>query len=183
MNLRWNGSFRRFEAEFSGDFQGDLAAVKSAGFKTDGAPEWVWYTYKAGPLSKLREHRPASGLTISSEAREQFTSLWAVEEKNAKLKAELAAHNKELKKKLKVADLDAKAALGPKMKMCEEGFLCISKEDLPVLTVVYTPFTAPVWDGPRCSICKSQLLPFELHNPDVCMWCQKIVLDNQTEVC
>ncbi len=183
MNLRWNGSLRRFEAEFSTDFHGDLAAVKASGFKTDGAPEWIWYTYKAGPLGKLRENRPPSGLTISPEAREQFTSLWNLEEKNAKLKAELAAHNKELKKKLKIADQDAKASAGPKMKMCAEGYMCISKEDLPPMPARVGAYVAPVWDGPRCSICQSQLPPFELHSPNICMFCEKTVLDDFTEVC
>jgi hypothetical protein len=183
MNLRWNGAFRRFEAEFSTDFQGDLAAVKAVGFKTDGPPEWIWYSYKAESLKKLRENRPASGLTITPEAREQFTSLVTVEEKNAKLKAELAAHNKELKKKLKITDQDAKTASGPKMKMCAEGYMCISAEDLPPVETTYTKYVAPIWDGPRCSICQSALLPFELHNPNICMWCEKTVLDNQTEVC
>lgn len=183
MNLRWNGSLRRFEAEFSTDFQGDLASVKVSGFKTDGPPEWIWYSYKAEPLTKLRENRPASGLTITPEAREQFTSLATVEANNAKIKTELAAHNKELKKKLKVADQDAKASAGPKMKMCAEGYLCISREDLPPMPPREGAYVAPVWDGPRCSICQSALLPFERHNPNICMWCEKTVLDNETEVC
>lgn len=182
MNLRWNGSYRRFEAEFSADFNGDLAAIKAAGFKTDGPPEWVWYSYKAEPLTKLRENRPASGLTITPEARGQFTPMVAMEANNAKLKAELAAHNKTLKKKLKTADQDTKASAGPKMKMCEEGYLCISVEDLPPKPP-YQNTKAPPWTGPRCTICDFPLLPFELHDPNVCMWCEKIVLDNATEVC
>jgi hypothetical protein len=182
MNLNWNGTFRRFEAEFSTDFQGDLAAVKAAGFKTDGAPEWVWYTYRAGPLGKLRENRPPSGLTITPEAREQFVSLWTVEQKNAELKAQLAEHNKALKKKLKIEDQDAKASAGPKMKMCAEGYMCLSAEDLPPKPP-YQNAKAPAWTGLVCSICEAPLLPLELHNPNVCMWCEKIVLDNVTQVC
>lgn len=183
MNLRWNGTFNRFEAEFSTDFQGDLAAVKSTGFKTDGAPQWIWYTYKAGPLTKLRENRPASGLTISPEARAQYTSLWATEQQNEAIKKQSLALQKELKKKVKIADQDAKAASGPQMKMCPEGYMCLSKEDFPLVVTTCPTYTAPVWDGPRCSICDSQLLPFEMHNPNICTWCEKIVLDNATEVC
>src|SRR6266403_3443547 len=137
MNLRWNGTYRRFEAEFSTDFNGDLAAVKAAGFKTDGAPGWIWYTYKAGPLTKLREARPASGLTISSEAREQYTCLWAVEEKNAKLKAELTAHNKILKKKLKIEEQEGKA-----MPIPEKGY--IDASDLPPLPPCVHTYTPPL---------------------------------------
>jgi len=176
VNLNWNGTHRRFEAEFSTDFHGDLASVKAAGFKTDGAPEWVWYTYKAGPLTKLREARPASGLTITPEAREQFTSLWTVEEKNAKLKSELATHNKELKKKLKIVEQEGNALVIP-----TKGY--IDASDLSPCKTEYTAYVRLPWTGPLCSICSAPLLPFELHNPNICMWCEKIVLDNATEVC
>jgi hypothetical protein len=185
MNLRWNGTYRRFEAEFSADFQGDLAAVKAAGFRTDGAPEWIWYTYKAGPLGKLRENRPPSGLTITPEAKEQFVSLWAVEEKNAKLKAEIAEHNKTLKKKLKIADQDAKASAGPQMKMCSEGYLCLSKEDLPLAPPFAQPRPEPSLkpNAPKCIICTAAVYFYEKLDPPTCLWCEKIVLDNASEVC
>jgi len=178
MNLRWNGTYRRFEAEFSTDFQGDLVAVKAAGFKTDGPPEWVWYSYKAEPLTKLRENRPQSGLTITPDAREQFAALTAVEAKNAEIKAQLAAHNKELKKKLKIISNEKTSIL----KMCAEGYMCISVEDLPPKPP-YQNAKAPPWTGPVCVVCSSPLLSFERHNPNVCTWCEKIVLDNATEVC
>lgn len=170
MNLTWNSGLSRFEAEFSTDFDGDYAAVKAAGFKTDGAPQWVWYTYKAGPLGKLRENRPPSGLTISPEAREQFTALGTLEEKNAKLKAELAAHNKALKKKLKIEEQQGNAIVIP-----EKGY--IDASDLPPYESKYTPYARPPWDGPICSICDDPLLSFELQNPRVCLWCECTVLD------
>lgn len=176
MNLRWSGTFRRFEAEFSTDFHGDLAAVKAAGFKTDGAPEWIWYSYKAAPLVKLRENRPASGLTITPEAKEQFTPMAQMEEKNAEVKKQLAEHNKALKKKLKIEEQECNATVIP-----AKGY--IDASDLPPMPPRTEAFIPPVWDGPRCAICKSQLLPFELHNPNICMWCEKTVLDNATEVC
>jgi hypothetical protein len=175
MNLRWSGTFRRFEAEFSTDFHGDLAAVKAAGFKTDGAPEWIWYSYKAAPLVKLRESRPASGLTITPEAREQFTALAAVEAKNAEMKAQLAAHNKTLKKKLKLEKEEGNA-----IKIPEKGY--IDASDLPPMPPRENVKVAP-WTGPTCVICKAPLLPFELQDPKVCLWCERIVLDNATEVC
>jgi hypothetical protein len=184
VNLRWNPTQRRFEAEFE-EFQGDLAAVKAAGFKTDGAPEWIWYTYKAGPLGKLRENRPPSGLTITPEAKEQFASLWAVEQKNAELKAQLAEHTKALKKKLKIEEQDAKASAGPQMKMCAEGYMCLSAEDLPPKPpfVQPRPQGNPNPDAPRCVICKTSVYFYEKQDPPTCLWCEKIVLDNASEVC
>ncbi len=179
MNLRWNGTFRRFEAEFSTDFNGDLAAVKAAGFKTDGAPEWIWYTYKAGPLTKLRtENRPAFGLTITPEAREQYTSLWTVEEKNAKIKAELAAHNKTLKKKLKIEEQESKA-----IKIPEKGY--IDASDLPPMPsfVQPRPESSINLNAPKCIICRGTVYFYEKQDPPTCLYCEKIVLDNATEVC
>src|SRR5271166_1587642 len=121
MNLRWNSTLNRFEAEFSSDFQGVLAALKAGGFRTDGAPQWIWYSYKAGSLAKLKG-RP--GLAISPEARAQFNALWVVEERNAKVKAELAEHKKALRKKLKIEEQEANAIEIP-----EKGY--IDASDLP----------------------------------------------------
>lgn len=176
MNLNWNGTYNRFEAEFSADFQGDLAAVKAAGFKTEGPPGWVWHSYKAEPLTKLRENRPQSGLTITPEAREQFTALVTVEAKNAEMKAQLAAHNKELKKKLKIEEQEGKAFIIP-----AKGY--IDASDLSPCEIKYTPYVRLPWTGPLCSICSAPLLPFELHDPNICMYCEKTVIDDFTEVC
>lgn len=181
MNLSWDAQNRRFIAEFSTDFNGDLAAVKEAGFRTDGSPGWIWYSYKAGPLAKLRGK---VNLTITAEAREQFTSLWTVEEKNAKLKAELAAYNKTLKKKLKIEDQDEKALAGPKMRMCSEGYMCISVEDLPPLPPFKHAYISTAVFEKFCFICKAGLLPWEeLSDPPACAWCEKLVLDNAETVC
>lgn len=178
MNLRWNGTFHRFEAEFSSDFHGDLAAVKAAGFKTDGAPEWIWYTYKAGSLTNLRMKRPASGLTITPDAREQYTSLSTVEERNAKLKAELAEHNKALKKKLKIEEQEGNA-----IKIPEKGY--IDASDLPPMPPFAQPRPQvnPNSNAPKCIICASSIYFYEKQDPPTCLWCEKIVLDNAAEVC
>src|SRR6516164_6336026 len=102
MNLTWNTEKRRFEAKFT-DFQTDLALVKEAGFKTDGPPQWVWYTPKAMVVATLRG-KP--GMTITPEARAQFNLLHPVEEQNAKTKAAMAEHQKALRKTLKKQKLD-----------------------------------------------------------------------------
>lgn len=176
MNLIWNSGLSRFEAEFSTDFNGDLAAVKAAGFKTDGAPLWKWYTYKAGPLGKLRENRPPSGLTISPEAREQFTALWTLEEKNVKLKAELAAHNKVLKKKLKIEEQQGNAIVIP-----EKGY--IDASDLPPAPPYLSTYTPPPPPETKCIICGGPVYFYEKQDPPTCLWDEKIVLDNDGEVC
>lgn len=177
MNLRWNSEQYRFEAEFSPDFQGDLAAVKAAGFKTTGAPSWVWHTYKAASLNKLRENRPTSGLTISPEARANFTRLWTVEERNAKVKAELAEHKKQLKKTLRIQEQEGNAVPIP-----EKGW--VGKEDLPVkLAITLSIKPSPPLAGPKCIVCGDVVAFYEVQNPPTCLWCEKLVLDNSLEVC
>lgn len=175
MNLRWSGTFRRFEAEFS-DFQGDLAAVKAAGFKPDtSSGAWVWWTAKSAVLTKLRNNKPASGLTITPEAREQYTALAALDAKNAEVKAALQKHQKEQKK------------TPPKdsMKMCDLGFACISKEDLPPMPPFAQPRPQANLDpnAMKCIICETPTYFYEKQDPPTCLWCEKIVLDNATEVC
>lgn len=183
MNLRWNPSFLRFEAEFSTDFQGDLAAVKAANFKTDGPPNWVWYSFKAAALNSLRENRPASGLTINSDAKEQYIALWKVEEANAKIKAELATHQKALKKKLKEDKQEVATAFGPQMKMCHLGFMCISAEDLPPYPPSEKTFIPPPLPEKRCFICSVPIYFYETQDPPTCLWCETKVLDKSDQVC
>jgi len=180
MNLRWDATFRRFIAEFSSDFQGDLAAVKAAGFKPDTSTgTWVWWTGKAAPLTKLRENRPASGLTITPEAREQYAPLAEMEAKNAEIKAAAAKANKELKKKLKESAADPS--------MPEKGY--IDASDIPPLPPAENPYVRPPDDpnAPRCCICKALIEMFlygdDEPRPVACLYCQKKVLDNATQVC
>jgi hypothetical protein len=176
MNLRWNVSLSRFEAEFA-DFQGDFAAVKAAGFKTDGPPEWIWHTSKAGPLTKLRLERPASGLTISPDAKLQYTSLWAVESNNARVKAELAGHTKALKKKLKVEVEQVTNAVHIPAK----GYLDAS--DIPPVPSILKQFIPPDRPTTLCIVCADPVYFYEKQDPPTCLWCEKIVLDNSVDVC
>jgi hypothetical protein len=178
MNLSWDPQNLRFVAVFSSDFQGDLAAVKAAGFKTDGpSGGWIWYTYKAGPLTTLRENRPTSGLTISQEAREQYTSLWAVEQNNEKVKAELATHKKALKKKLKIEVEQITHAVH----IPEKGY--IEASDLPPAQSVCKQFIPPNKPTTLCIICGDPVYFYEKQNPPTCLWDEKIVLDNCGDVC
>lgn len=176
MNLSWDAQNSRFIAQFSSDFQGDLAAVKSAGFKTDGAPAWIWYTFKAGPLTKLRSNRPPGGLTITPDARANFTRLWEVEERNAKAKAELAQHTKQLKKNLKIKEQEGNAFDIP-----VKGF--IETCDLPPMPVRKNDYIPPPPPNTKCCICESPVYFYEKQDPPTCLYCEKIVLDNFVEVC
>ena len=89
----------RFEARFSQDFQGDLDAVKAAGFKPDtSSGSWVWHTAKIPVLEKLREKRPASGIAIDNETFEKYKELAAQFEKNEEVKKAAKALEKARKK-------------------------------------------------------------------------------------
>jgi hypothetical protein len=177
VNIRWNSALSRFEAEFSSDFSGDLAAVKEAKFHTDGAPGWVWYAPPPGvkALNRLRAKRPASGLTITSEAREQYAPLAAQEAKNEEIKAAAKKAEKEQKK-----------SRPQKSWVPEKGYLDAS--DFPPSTYV-NPYVRPPQDStaPRCIICEGLLELFlyadNESRPVACLWCSKLVLDNVTEVC
>lgn len=181
MNLRWNAQERRFEAEFH-DFAVEQPLVKSVGFKTDGPPAWVWYSTKSEPLTKLRENKPAV-LTITPEARAEYTRLYEQELKHAEMRAKLKAAAKELKKKLKGEKQDA---LKPEEYFDEEvGFVCmkVAFKAMPAahtLENINRNLTSE-----KCIICNTSLYAYEFppEGPKVCLWDQKIVLDNATEVC
>jgi hypothetical protein len=181
MNLRWNPDLRRFEAEFGTDFRIEQPLTKAAGFKTTGPPSWVWYSIKAAPLTKLREDKPPV-LTISPEARAEYTRLKEVEDRNVATKAQLAAHTKELKKKLK---LDKQDTMKPDEYMDEVlGFVCCRVLPKPA-PPVSSYDKVKIIPTERCVVCKEYLFEYEYSptGPKVCMWCWKNVLDNADDVC
>lgn len=174
MNLRWNG---RFEAEFSSDFQGDLAAVKAAGFKSDTSTgTWVWWTAKASVLAKLREKRPASGLTITADAKANYAPLAELEARNAKIKAEVAQQNKSQKKKRKIEVQISNAVVMP-----EKGY--IEASDLPPMPPNPKKYVPPPPPDTLCIICGAPVYFYELQSPPTCLWDEKLVLDFSNEVC
>lgn len=177
MNLIWNPNYRRFEVQFH-DFASEQPLVKAAGFKTDGPPAWVWYAFKSEPLTKLRENRPAT-LTIEQDARTEYAALKVVEDRNAATKAELAAHKKELKKKLKE---DKQDAMRPDEYLDPLGFVCLKVA--PKLFVSTHQFIRPTPPNITCFICESPVYSYEYgegQHPS-CLWCQKEVLDNAEEL-
>jgi hypothetical protein len=168
VNIAWNNA--EFVAEFSQDFQGDLNAVKNAGFKTTGPPDWRWYTIGVKGLNKLREKRPSSGLTISPEALAVYTRLNEIEAKNAEVRAQLAiakkAQKKEQKKK---AEEEPDPYWG---KLTEEKWW-IGAEDLPPWVSALIPKIRPILTSEQiCEGCGiGPLSPLDY--PTLCLWCSK----------
>lgn len=168
MRLIWNPKEFCFEAEFQ-DFQNDLDAVKAAGFKTTGPPDWKWFTFKIAVLEKLRKHRPLSGLTILEDALEHYKRLRKEEDVRAALLAELKQKKKH-KPPEKLGDYAVPEGQ-------EFGYNCV--EDIePTVRIGYIP---PVWAGPNCHICNGRVDFYELQSPPTCLYCEK-QLDNSEDL-
>lgn len=166
MNLRYKDG--RWEAEFTSDFNGDLQAVKGAGFRADtSSGAWVWWTAKLPVLGKLRKNRPASGLTITPEGLEAFQKLVEIEERAAPIRAAALKLRKEQKKEAAANE----APPGPGMKMCAEGYMCVSAEDLPPKSSLVSTFVRPEPPSARCFVCGDPLYFYEL--PDLCLFCEE----------
>lgn len=186
MNIIYNAAYGRFEAQFSTDFNGDLAAVKGAGFKCDGPPSWIWWTVKLAALNKLRENKPISGLTINESAFQQYTHLSAMEAKNEEARAKFAPIKEEQKKAKKqrkreeqVERVYHKVVIPPKP---GELYDFIGAEDLPPMPPRKTP-ERPPWTGPRCAYCRQPVYVYEKQEPiPTCLFCEKM-LDNDGQVC
>ncbi len=163
MNIRYNRAENRFEAEFS-DFAGDQHAVKEAGFKTTGAPQWIWWTQKVPVMEKLRKNRPASGLTITPEASDVYTPLLEQERKNDEIR--------KLAKK-------AKADQEPHSNWLPDGKEYLEREDLPPQPPLEKPFQPPPPPDTQCSNCGQPVYFYELLGVfPLCLFCEK-ELDNR----
>jgi hypothetical protein len=167
MKIIWNIAEACFEVQFH-DFNVDLEAVKKAGFRTTGPPEWKWYTDKISPLDKLRKNRPASGLSIMQDALDQYTRLKEQDDKKKALLAEL----KEAKKG------EPKRAEKGYTVLCEEGFGYMPVEPSDPTKLPYTP---PVWTGPICRICSSPVYFYEDQKNKICLYCE-LQLDNAPDL-
>jgi hypothetical protein len=171
MRILWNAGF---QAEFSQThWQQDLDAVKAAGFKTSGPPDWLWRTQKASVLNALKELKPQSGIRITPEALEKYKPLNERETKNAELKAGLKKALKELKKE---ADKNDPTTL---YDYTEKGYLVSS--DLPPMPPFVPTFKASPIPKERCMICDDPMW-YPFNDKDICLWCEK-ELDNEKKVC
>ncbi len=171
MNIRWDSSAREFVAEFD-DFRGDLEATKEAGFRTNGPPEWRWYAPAPGikALNRLRENRPASGLTITPEALEIYKPLAEAEAKNEAVKKQLAEAKKKLKKVLKES---------AKCEWIPVGKEYLDAEDLPPRPP-YVPSVVITTPVPTllCRTCAQAVYFYEYPEIPSCIWCYKIFENN-----
>lgn len=164
MRIIWDSNFKQFEAQLSsGEYwASDQQAVKAAGFKTEGPPDWKWLTHRARPLTILRDSKPQSGLTITSEALQNYNRLKAAEDANLAVKAALKAHRKELGK---VED----PTKGFKMVMGPEGFLIAEVEPGDTEITNFPPLTPPS----KCSVCQATVYSFERQEPTpLCLDCE-----------
>jgi hypothetical protein len=155
MNVKWNSLLSRFEAEFSSDFQGDLSAVKAAGFKADtSSGSWVWWTGKVKVLQKLK---PASGRTMTEQAFAIYEPMAKIEEQNAATRKQFAAVQKAAKKIPAPEIPDDKIWIGP--------------EDLPpwISMMPPRPARAPLPVG----LCEGCGETADLEQPsNMCFWCE-----------
>ena len=165
MNIRWDSS--EFVAEFSSDFHGDLDAVKAAGFRTNGPPEWRWYAPNVKALSKLREKRPASGLTITLDALDVYKTLAELEARNEEVKKQFAEQKKKAKKEQKKKDEEIAIQLIP------EGQMWIGPEDLPPMPPFVPSYVVPPPPDLKCIYCSQPVyIEYEKVSPPMCIWCE-----------
>jgi hypothetical protein len=154
MNVKWNSLLSRFEAEFSSDFQGDLSAVKAAGFKADtSSGSWVWWTGKVKVLQKLK---PASGRTMTEQAFAIYEPMAKIEEQNAATRKQFAAVQKAAKNTPAPGTSDDK--------------MWITAEDLPP----WIPLNATVVRAPLpIGLCEGCGETADLEQPsNLCFWCE-----------
>lgn len=178
MNIGYNTAFNRFEAQFSTDFQGDLAAVKTAKFKCDGPPTWTWWTAKLDALNKLRENKPTSGLTISEEAYAVYTRLSEIEKENAAAREKFKPIKEEQakqKKQRRKEQIDQKKYVTIKIfphpdDPWGDG---VTKEDLPPMPPYENENKPEPHFGPWCVYCRAPVFFFEKQEPPTCLWCEK----------
>jgi hypothetical protein len=185
VNIRYDTAMNEFVAEFSSDFAGDLEAVKAAGFRTGGPPEWRWFAPSPGikALNRLRSKRPASGLTITPEALLVYQPLADREAKNDEVKAALAAAKKQAKKeqKLKEDSIQDSRFANSECPLPDGRWWTVGPEDLPPSTYVpqSTAVTAAITVPPTmvCHICTQPVYFYELQAPPTCLFCEKNLLD------
>lgn len=172
MNLRWSPSCQRFEAEFA-DFSGDLSAVKAAGFKTDGPDTgWIWHSHKIAVVNKLRENKPASGLTITPEALAVYQPMAALEEQNNDVRKKLADFKKSQKKKIVKQERETVTINVFRELTVEKWWL--GAEDFPPYICTEKVFIPAAPPELRCSACSDPVYWYEYPEIPLCLWCSKL---------
>lgn len=169
MRITWTNN--RFEAELTpGElWRDDKDAIQNAGFRTDGPPDWTWFTQKASTLNKLRDNKPKSGLSITELALEKYQSLNKQDEEKAALKKQFEQAKKQAAKSVEDTNeyyVDDST-----------GITCIKVK--PGNKLQYTKYVPPAVPEERCMICDDPIYFFESEN--ICLSCEKD-LDIQPKV-
>lgn len=159
MRIIWNSTESRFDAELTpGElWRDDMDAVRSAGFKTTGAPNWIWNAHKASALNKLRSKPPKSGLTISELALEKYNFLNDQDTRKQELKKEFLRQKKLHDSRDTWAEYDDP----------ETGLRC--KIVAPAETKFVMEYVPPAAPDLSCFMCGAPLYLFDLD--DTCLWC------------
>jgi len=162
MRITWNTAENRFQIEVDhATLRDDVDSVKTAGFRTTGPPQWVWYTNKISSLESLRKNPPKSGLTITELALEKYKFLKEQAEKKAEVK-------RAFEQEMKAAEERAPSKW-PQYKDPETGITCFIVE--PAAESFVWKYVAPEPPPQTCFICGSPLYMFDLD--DICLWCEK----------
>ena len=175
MRILWNSTQNVFQAEFSADFQGDLDAAKAAGFRTFGAPEWIWYAPPPGikALNRLKDNKPKSGLTITEAALEKYKTLSVKYEKKEEIKKALKDARKAAKKE--------ECSL-PWFDIPEKGY--IDASDLPPMPPFVHTYVRPNYPHEFCFICGCEVPICSLYKTEplaICLWCEKEMDEKKSE--
>ncbi|SRR6266550_6814470 len=161
MRIIWDTTESVFAAEFT-DFASDLDAVKAAGFRTFGAPAWVWYAPSPGvkALERLRKNPPKSGLVITEVALQKYKSVKEEFDKKAEFKKTF--------EKLRVAARKEQA--GSKVGQYEkDGFISFIVQ--PCTEKFVHTYAAPAPPTAWCFICGDSVHEYE--GTDLCLWCSE----------
>jgi hypothetical protein len=167
LRIVWNSAENRFEAQFdTQSWQACKDAVQTAGFHTTGPPAWVWFSIRSIALTRLRENKPPSGLTITPEALEKYKTLKAQDDANLAVKVAYKKVRKELKKEQQLNTL-------PKLKLYFEpsvGFECVQVE--PRKSTFVLPYVPPP-PTLLCHLCQTPVYEYECQEPvPLCLDCE-----------
>jgi hypothetical protein len=158
MRIIWNQNESRFEAELvrNETWRDTIELIKKAGFKTDGPPGWAWHTVKASVLNKLRDLKPATGVSITEVALEKYKQIDQQEKKKL-----------ELKKLLKTARKAADKSHADSLVVEDENGVVVE----PLKLQFIPTYIRPEPPAESCFICGDPIYFYEY--PDMCLWCSK----------
>ena len=168
MKIIWSREFKQFEAQLTAGENrvDDQQAVKTAGFITDGPPNWVWLTHRVKPLIALRKLKPLSGLTITQEALTNYNRLLAQEEANEAVKKQL----KEAKKVQKEKQNEESDSTS--FQYDKDGWAIIDPGESTIWSEK-TKFIPPAPPTELCSVCRTPVYFYEQHEPILlCLDCE-----------